>query len=202
MGLEVMLVTGTQVFIPKKSPAGGRLLWAVLQLILGSVAWFVLTAILMSIVGRVVGPVGELGLADVIVVLFLLSGIIVVPLCVFLRWYVATTLAIALNGETGMTLTSKSLRRGEQIKHYHWQDVTGTQMTGTTSGHGMHTEYTFYVYTADGREVKIPLSMGSFDYFLDIINRATTHLPYTWAYVDYTTAGSDRGWYQVTRAQG
>ncbi|HEX7176904.1 MAG TPA: hypothetical protein VF240_16710 [Pyrinomonadaceae bacterium] len=194
--------TGTQVFIPKKSPAGGILLWAVLHLILGFVAWFVLTTILMSIVERVVGPVGEVGLADVIVVLFLLSGTIVVPLCVFLRWYVATTLAIALDAETGITLTNKSMRRGEQIKHYHWQDVTGTQMIGTTSGEGIHTEYTFYVYTADGGEIKIPRSMGSFDYFLDIVNRATTHLTYTWMYVDYTIAGRDQGWHQVTRAQG
>ena len=125
-----------------------------------------------------------------------------VGLCVFLRWYIAPSLAVALDAEAGMTLTSKSMRRGEQIKHYHWRDVTGTQMVGTTSGGGVHTEYTFCVYTADGGEIKIPRSMGSFDYFLDIVNRATTHLPYTWTYVDHTIAGRDRGWYQVNRAQG
>lgn len=193
---------GTQVFTPNKSSAGGRLLRVVLQLILGFVAWFVLTGILMSVLEAVVGPVLESALAVVVIVLFQLSGIIVVPLLVFLRWYFATGLAIALDDETGMTVTRKSMRRGRQIKHYRWQDVAETQMIGTTSGEGLFTDYTFHMYTADGEKLEIPRSMGSFDYFLDIVNRATTHLPYTWSYVDYTIAGRDRGWYQVTRAQG
>jgi hypothetical protein len=173
-------------------------------LILGFVAWFVLALLLMAILERVAGPIGESLLVLVSTLLFLLSGIIVVPLCVFLRWYGATSLAIALDSETGMTLMRKSWRRGEQVKHYPWQDVTGTQMIGTTSGNGTHTSYTFYVYTADGETLTIPLSMESFDYFLDIINRAATHLPYTWSFLDYQTArsqGMERGWHQVAREQ-
>jgi hypothetical protein len=190
--------TGTQVFILDKR---GGVLRTVSHLILGFVAWFVLTIILMEIVEWVAGPLGESLLAAAVVVLFLLSGILVVPLCVFLHWRVAARITVAVDAETGMTVTRKSMRRGEQIKHYPWRDVTGTEMTGTTSGHGMHTEYTFYVYTADGETLKIPLSMGSFGYFLDLVNRAATHLPYTWSYVDYTIAGRDRGWYQAPREQ-
>lgn len=155
--------------------------------------------ILLIILERVVGSIDGSPVVAGIIVLFLLSGIIVVPLCVLLRWYVASSLTVALDAETGMTLTRKSMRRGKQIKHYHWQDVSGTQMTGTTSGDGAHTSYTFCLYTADGEKLEIPRSMGSFDYFLDFVNRAATHLPYTWSYIDYTIAGRDRGWYQVPR---
>ena len=190
--------TGTQVFILDKR---GGLLRTVLHLTLGFVAWFVLTIILMEAVEWVAGPVGESLLAAAIVVLFLLSGILVVPLCVLLRWYVATSIAVAVDAETGMTVTRKSMRRAEQTKHYRWQDVTGTEMSTTTSEEGLHTGHTFYVYTADGEQLKIPSSMGSFDYFLDFVNRAATHLPYTWSYFDHTIAGRDRGWHRVPREQ-
>ncbi len=187
-----------------KAPAGGRVLWTVLHLILGFVAWFVLTMLLVVVLEKVMGPIGESNLAGGMVVLFLLSGIIVVPLGIFLRWYVATSVAVALDTETGMTLTRKSMRRGVQIKQHRWQDVTGTEMTCITTNNGAVTKCTFHMYTSDGETLEIPLSMGSFNYFLDIVNRASTHLPYTWKYLDHETArsqGTERGWNRVTRQQ-
>lgn len=200
----MMSGTESHVFTPNKPSTARQLLRAVIHLILGSIAWLLLAMFLLSLLERVIGPIDENLLVVVIILLFIFGGIIFVPLLVFLRWYTAASLTIALDSATGMTVIRKSGRRGEQISRYGWQDVTGTEMVGTTEGEGLHTSYTFYVHTADGQQLKIPQSMESFDYFYDFVNRAAAHLPYTWSIVDYLTAksqGIEQGLFCVPRKQ-
>ncbi len=74
----------------------------------------------------------------------------------------------------------------------------------TTHKQGVYREYTFYVITSDGGKLKIPHFIESFDYFVDVVNRAATHLPYAWSYVDLQTArsqGKEQGWYRLARKQ-
>lgn len=195
--------TGPQTFkLGKSTRMGvGRIL---LQLGLGFIVWFLMSMILVAILEKAVGDVGASTVATVLIALFLLSGVIVVPLFVVLRGLLATELSLTLDSDTGLTVSQNRIQGGGQTKHYAWSDVSGTQMLGTTSAEGMVTNYTFHIYMSDGSELKAPTSMSSFAYFIDFMNRATTHLPYTWVKLDNEAAraiGSVAGWYQVSRDQ-
>ena len=193
--------TGTQVFKLHKASFKGPGS-VILHLVGGCITWFLLSLVLVSILISVLGARSESSLVGALIALVLLSGIIIVPLSALGRWLLATELNIAVDSETGMTVTRKSFRKGNSHQHYDWPNISGTEMTGETMGQGMSTKYSFHVYTADGEQLTIPESMDSFAYFVDLMNRATVHLPYTWSYLDYQTATSletERGWHRGKR---
>jgi len=193
--------TGTQVFKLHKASFKGPGS-VILHLVGGCITWFLLSLVLVSIMVSVLGSRSESPLAGALTALVLLSGIIIVPLSALGRWLLATELTIALDSEAGMTVTRKSFRKGNRNQHYDWHNVSGTEMTGETMSEGTSTKYTFHVYTADGEQLTIPESMDSFAYFVDLMNRAAVHLPYTWSYLDYPTAKSletEQGWHKGKR---
>jgi hypothetical protein len=193
--------TGTQFFKLHKGSFKGPGS-VVLHLVGGYITWFLLSILLVPILIQVLGSASESPLVGVLIALVVLSGIIIVPLSALVRWLLGTEITIGVDSETGMTVTRKSFRKGSRTHHYKWPNVSSTEMTGETTNKGMSTKYTFHVYTDDGEQLTIPESMNSFAYFVDLMNRATVHLPYTWCDLDYQSASSlgvERGWAQVKR---
>jgi hypothetical protein len=168
----------------------------------GFITWFLVSILVVPLLIQALGSLSDSPLVAVLIVLVTLCGIIIVPLSALLRWLLADETTIGVDSETGMTVTRKSFRKGNRTQHYDWPNVSATEMTGETMSEGMSTKYTFYVYTTDGEQLAIPESMESFSYFVDLMNRATAHLPYTWRHLDYQTArslGTERGWAQENR---
>jgi len=193
--------TGTQFFKIRKASFKGPGS-VILHLVGGFITWFLVTILVVPLLIQALGSLSESPIVAVLIVLVALSGIIIVPLSALLRWLLADETTIAVDGETGMTVTRKNFRKGNRTQHYDWPNVSATEMTGETMSEGMSTKYTFYVYTTDGEQLAIPESMESFSYFVDLMNRATVHLPYTWSYHDYQTAISletERGWHRGKR---
>lgn len=177
----------------------GRIL---ISLGLGFIVWILSVMLLIWLFEKLVKPIGDSPVALVLFGLTLLSGIFFVPLYVFFRSYAAEKVTLTLSPEAGLTVVRSSLRQGAQNKQYAWKDISGTEMSGTTHVDGTVTEYRFHLSTSDGDEIQIPTSTESFNYFVDLINRNTIHIPHTWKYIDYTNAkssGTTYGWHRFQR---
>jgi hypothetical protein len=166
----------------------------ILRVVLGFAAWFVLALLFLALMERLVGPIAESPVVAIVFLLFLSSGIFVVPLFAFFRWYTAIESVIVLDSEKGLTLTRSSKLRRNDSRQYDWKDVTGTEMIATMTAQGAVSNYTYHVLIFDGERLEVPKSIESFYYFLDIMNRSTKHLPYTWKHLD-------QGWVRSSREE-
>jgi len=167
--------SGPQTFELQISQKPSRILW---QIAVGIGGWVFMAVICVPLLGQL-GPIGRSPVIVAITVLLTLGGIVLVPLIIILRVFLQPRTTITLDTDTGLTVKRRSLR-GEEFRTYEWASISGIEIVGTSSARGMLITHTLHVYTSDGEQLSVPQSMGSFDYFLDLLNRSATHLPYSW----------------------
>jgi len=191
------MTTETQTFTTRTS--------ALKKLLKALLLWFSRTLVLLMIVvfaWQSISPTNKIALF--IIGLVLVGGIIAIPIYYFYSSFAAEEYIVTTDPATGMTVNRKNLRGGEQTTFYEWRNITKTAMSvgKFTSNGNTHREYTYYIFTSDGKRMMIPQSMENFDYFIEIVNRGATHLPYTWGNVDRQTAaaqGKEPGWHSTAR---